>query len=365
MKILLGTVKSGLSGGIEVGTFAINEKLKNTKDCDVAVFRYGKCSAKEHIFQKIIRSLIDLILFIWFCKKERPDLVHLNSAFNKHGTLRDFFFLATAKFCNIPVFLCFHGSDAKQIHSSFFLNLLGKSIFRNSNLIGLLSTQEREIISQYFNIKDKSVIVKYGIDIKKSWNSFVSNNMNNLPEGYRILFISRFIKEKGPLDLISAFKYIYKKNKKINLILVGDGSVKKHCELMAKELGLQDRVVFVGRVSEAEAREYYIQTDMMILPTYHVEGFPLTIIQSLAAGLPIITTPIRGAADYLREPENCLWTEPKNPEMLAEKITYLIEHKEVREKMSINNRKLAKQFDAEKVTGEYLGFYKQILSDKK
>jgi glycosyltransferase involved in cell wall biosynthesis len=104
---------------------------------------------------------------------------------------------------------------------------------------------------------------------------------------------------------------------------------------------------------------------MLVFPTYHYEGFPMVIFNSVAAGVPIITTRIRAAADYLREPDNCLWVEPKNPAMLAEKIIYLLTHAEVRATMKRNNEKLAQAFTAEVVTREYMGIYEQLLTGKR
>ena len=86
----------------------------------------------------------------------------------------------------------------------------------------------------------------------------------------------------------------------------------------------------------------------------------MTVFQSAAAGLGIITTRVRAAADYLREPEHCLWVEPRNPKMLSEKILFLVDHPEVLERMSRNNQELAKSFSSEKVTDEYLRIFSEI-----
>ncbi len=103
---------------------------------------------------------------------------------------------------------------------------------------------------------------------------------------------------------------------------------------------------------------------MLLFPTYHIEGFPMVIFNAAANGLPIITTRIRAAADYLREPENCYWVEPKNPEMLAEKIVRLINDTELRSAMALENRALAQQFSADIVTREYVAIYRQLIAPK-
>ncbi len=91
----------------------------------------------------------------------------------------------------------------------------------------------------------------------------------------------------------------------------------------------------------------------------------MTVFQSVAAGLPIVTTPIRAAADYLREPDNCLWVEPRNPSQLAEQAGRLLHDSALRECMSKNNRALGYEFTRERVAMEYLAIYGEILERRR
>jgi glycosyltransferase involved in cell wall biosynthesis len=86
----------------------------------------------------------------------------------------------------------------------------------------------------------------------------------------------------------------------------------------------------------------------------------MVIFKSIAAGLPVITTRIRAAADYLREPDNCLWTEPRNPRMLADKIAHLLDRPDARALMRRRNLELARRFAAPSVAPEYLEIYNRL-----
>ena len=92
------------------------------------------------------------------------------------------------------------------------------------------------------------------------------------------------------------------------------------------------------------------------------EGFPMAVFQSVAARLPIITTKTRASADYLKEPDNCLWVEPKNPGMLVDKITYLIENKDVGKRMAENNKGSSILFTQDVVCKELELIFKTILN---
>jgi glycosyltransferase involved in cell wall biosynthesis len=121
-------------------------------------------------------------------------------------------------------------------------------------------------------------------------------------------------------------------------------------------------VRFFGYVTEEEAAKFYANSSMLVFPTYHYEGFPMVIFNAAAAGLPIITTRIRAAADYLSEPENCLWVEPRSPGQVADAIHTLVIGEDERKQISANNRLLAARFSAEIVTRKYLESYSRLLS---
>jgi len=182
------------------------------------------------------------------------------------------------------------------------------------------------------------------------------------PETPLLLFIGRFIAAKGLVDCIVACKLLSKRNEDYLLLCVGDGPARPEAEAAVKNLGLESKVRFCGYISEAEAAEFYANSTMLLFPTYHYEGFPMVIFNAAAAGLPIITTQIRAAADFLRQPDNCLWVEAKRPDLLAEAIPTLLSNPELRSTMSNNNKALAARFSAEIVTSEYLEIYEQLVT---
>jgi glycosyltransferase involved in cell wall biosynthesis len=85
----------------------------------------------------------------------------------------------------------------------------------------------------------------------------------------------------------------------------------------------------------------------------------MTILQAVAAGLPIVTTRIRAAADYLAEPTHCLWVEPRNPAALAGAIRRLLDDMSLRETMRSNNLSLARDFDVDTVAKDYLRLFRE------
>ena len=164
------------------------------------------------------------------------------------------------------------------------------------------------------------------------------------------------------MDTLNAFLNIQNKKQPVHLICIGDGPEMNKARLFVKTHNLEDQVTFTGYIPEIEIRPYYSNAEALVFPTYHQEGFPMVVFQSLAAGMPIITTQIRAAADYLTEPDNVLWVEPKNPVSIAGAMNKLLKDKVTRIKMSNNNKLLSQQFTTNKNAIEYKRIFEVLLA---
>jgi len=296
------------------------------------------------------------------------DLVHLNTSFDAKAVLRDAATLSLLRPKRCRIFLKFHGSDAALLNGgNLLMRRLARRVLAEADGIGVLSTEEQRNFAAAGVDARKIFIVKNVVEQSPATTiegrdshtlATQEEFENNVP---RLLFISRFVRTKGLLEVIRACRVVRERGYDFKLLCVGDGPARGEAEAEVDQVKLRPFVRFCGLVPEAAAAEFYASSTMLVFPTYHIEGFPMVIFKSVAAGLPVITTRIRAAADYLSEPDNCLWVEPQNPELLAEKIIFLLEHPQTRQLMSENNRRLARQFTAEAVTREYVGVYRQLI----
>jgi glycosyltransferase involved in cell wall biosynthesis len=328
----------------------------NTNGINVKLFHFGRKKEDESINEKIIGRIIDLLKYIGHCLKFKPDIIHLNSAFDKQALLRDVGYCLISFFMHKKLFIKYHGSKTQLLMNRHSLWRLLINICKLTAHAGVLSTEEmRNFIYAGF-AKNKIYVVKNSINVKIFKNS--RRNQNN---HIRLFFISRFIPTKGLLYVIQAVRIIMKQRKDVLLTCVGDGVEMKAAKKLVEKHKLQNNVIFTGYLKEEEAIECYKNSDIFILPTLE-EGFSMAVFQAVAAGLMILTTPIRAAADYLHEPENCLWIKPKDAKLIAEKIIYLINNPERKNIMRKNNQLLAMQFDGKNIADEYIKIYKDILN---
>ena len=332
---------------------------------------YGGKLSRTPLRQRVVRVLATARRFSRLLREAEFDILHLNSSFDTMALLRDAATIQLLRPTRARIFVKFHGSDAALFETNRAeLRSLVRFVLARVDGIGLLSAEERENFrragvegQKLFVVKN---VVSAGADEKSALQVQQSANLLRAKLGVDaeetplLLFIARFIPAKGLTDVLDACAILRDEGRAFRLLCLGDGAARAAAEAQAARLQLAEQVRFFGYVPEAETGEFYTGSTILVFPTYHYEGFPMVIFKSVAAGLPIITTRIRAAADYLREPDHCLWVEPRNPQMLAEKITQLLDQTEARAAMRRHNLELARQFTARVVAPEYLEIYNQL-----
>jgi glycosyltransferase involved in cell wall biosynthesis len=189
------------------------------------------------------------------------------------------------------------------------------------------------------------------------------NRRSNQPATIHLLFVSRFIPTKGLLETITALSLLHGEGFDIHLYCLGDGPIRQDAEHLTKELHLSEMVTFTGYIPESEVAKYFSTSDIFVFPTQHAEGFPIALFKAVAAGMPIVTTKVRAAAEYLSEPENCFFSS-NDPADIARRIRELVLSEEIRIRMSAENVKLGQRFNAEAVTAEYVEIYRKLLAER-
>jgi glycosyltransferase involved in cell wall biosynthesis len=325
---------------------------------------YGERTGKTTLGQRVTRVLKTARLLRRRLRRGQFDVVHLNTSFDTMALLRDAATVRLLRPARAKIFLKFHGSDAALFATTNpALRALVRFVLARSDGIGLLSSEERENFARAGVDRRKLFVVKNAVAGAGSDPRAETDLRAKLGVDAQtplLLFIARFIPAKGLTDVIRACAILRDEGRGFELLCLGDGEARAAAEAETARLDLQGRVRFFGYVPEARTAEFYAGGTMLLFPTYHYEGFPMVIFKSIAAGLPVITTRIRAAADYLREPDNCLWVEPKNPRMLAEKISWLLDQPEARAGMRRHNLELAGRFTAASVAPEYLEIYNQL-----
>lgn len=209
------------------------------------------------------------------------------------------------------------------------------------------------------NSRQKIGVIYNGVDTEK----FCSDEGKKVSQSFKILCISRLTGRKGINYLIGAMKLISGKYPSAKLKIVGDGDAKTDLEKQAKELGIGDKVDFQGRIRHDKLPNIYANSHVFVLPSLN-EGMSNTMLEALAAGLPIVATDTGGTKELVRDGENGSIVRMKDEKDIADKIGKLIDDQELREKMSRKSRQRAEELSWKNVANEYVEVYKRITEKK-
>ena len=229
-----------------------------------------------------------------------------------------------------------------------------------SDLIAGKITKKPLKVLGYGNVK--------GVDMEKcARRPEVMNMAERLrkEESFTFLYVGRVVRDKGINELCSAFERLHKDYPKTKLILVGpyEDALDPISEESRKIIDENEAIEAVGAKSGDELLAYYAAADCFVMPSYR-EGFPNTVLEAGAMGLPSIVTDINGSREIIVEGKNGLIVPSKNSQAIYEAMSRMVNDKEKREYMASNARKMiADRFEQSFVRKCLYDFYDEILGD--
>jgi len=355
LRVHFGTITPQMPGGIYPTESVFQEACAASGEVEVTTMPFGRRHRRETRVARMLRRFADLFEYAWRVVTKRPDVVHINTSLDRRALVRDVGYALLSRWLGQPLFIKIHGCDNTVLTTpSRFWRWMARTTIQNADAVGVLSTQvKRHLVDAGFP-ESKFTVVCNALN----WRRFEHATWPRAEPG-RLLFIARMVPTKGLVDVIRAVRIVLDRGLQVTLDCVGDGPSRAGAEALSREFGLSDVVRFTGFVPEDEAARFYFEAGMLVFPT-HREGFSMTVFQALAAGLPILTTRCYASADHLREPDHCLWVERRDPEGLAERIIWLLDHPEAAAHMSRESMKLARTFDAATVARPYIEVYRRI-----
>ena len=236
---------------------------------------------------------------------------------------------------------------------SWLTRLFRHFIFTKADIVTVISNYlERYVRTQ--NPKIPIRIVPNGVDLSKF------KPEDNHVDSKTIITVSRLVEKNGIINLIEAMAIVVGEIPDAKLMVIGSGFLDKDLKLKVKNLSLGDRVQFLGEIPNELLPKYLSMADVFVRPSLS-EGLGTAFLEAMAAGLPVIGTPVGGIPDFLKDGETGLFCKVVDSKDLAEKIKILLTDKELKEKIIGNAKSLvAKKYDWNIVAGEFAEIYGRI-----
>lgn len=173
----------------------------------------------------------------------------------------------------------------------------------------------------------------------------------------KLLFIGRLIPRKGFQRVIRALPIIRKTaTVPFEVEVVGTGAARGELDELAEQLGVTDLIKYVGAVPYEKLEKSYQYADVFVLTSLS-EGMPSVILEAMGCGLPIVASDVGGNNEIVKEGDNGYLIPGDDIEVLADKLSRLINDKSLRERMGARSRELACQYDWNNIMGQYNELY--------
>jgi glycosyltransferase involved in cell wall biosynthesis len=190
----------------------------------------------------------------------------------------------------------------------------------NANHVVTVSNYvKKALVEETFAPEKKFTVIHNGIQ-KPEVDVSTKNYSNSL------FFAGRLEKSKGVHIMLKALKSIFELYPDTKVIIAGKGPEEENLKKLANELGLFQKVQFVGWVQKDELAKIYQDSSILVLPTIRVEGFPMSLVEASAYGLVLIASDIGGNSDAVLNDKTGYLTIPGDASDLSAKITKVLEN---------------------------------------
>jgi len=237
---------------------------------------------------------------------------------------------------------------------------------RRHHIIAVSNLVRDEIIRYYRCEPHRIHVVHNGADLRRftpdlrdRLRTSARRNLALADNEIAILFLGHNFKRKGLHALIRAMPLLKQTGARFRLIVAGKGR-RKSCDRLAADLGVADRIQYLGAVSQPEP--CYAAADIFCLPSYY-DPCANVVLEALASALPVVTSPTNGAGEILTHGKEGYIVNPDDPDAMAACIAELF-HSERRLTASRAARALAETRPIERNFNQILAVYETALAEK-
>lgn len=307
-----------------------------------------------------ITNIFQIPVLNKFLKREKFDIVHVHT--ETGGFMLRLSCLIQSK-CNTKFVYTPHGMSfwkGSSLKSQLVYRPLERWICSAMDMNLGMNMEEVENLEQW-NKRTAHYVHGVGLNVARMQNPVRSREQ--MREEFGLTESDKFIASIGELDdnknhitVIKALATLGRKDFKY--VVCGVGPNKDMLLAEAERTGLKDNVILAGYRSDIP--DVLNAADIFVFPSFH-EGLPVSALEAMACGLPIICSEIRGNVDIIREGDNGYLFQPSDVETLARKLEYLLDDAEKRKVMGLKNKENVKDFSLESVTEELKRIYKSVL----
>jgi len=306
-----------------------------------------KSSQFKYESNHVIPTSGRLLPVLDFVRRKRVEIIHSHAPFALG--LRA---LATQKYLKIPHVHTYHTLLVEYRHyipkpltpsresvaefSAWFCNMVNRIVAPTENI-------KQELMG--YGVVKPIHVIPTGIDVESFERPSlldVRKRHGIFPQTKLLLYVGRLAKEKNVSFLLHVLRELLNKNYDVILIFVGDGPERDQLKEEAKGLEIEDRVIFTGALPREQLVDYYQQADLFVFASM-TETQGLVVLESLAAGTPVVAVAKMGIANVLKDRKGALLLQEPKLEEFVEKVEMLLSDTRLYDEMKSEGKAYVKQ----------------------
>jgi N-acetyl-alpha-D-glucosaminyl L-malate synthase BshA len=299
-------------------------------------------------------------------KNYKIDLIHAHFAYPE-GVVG----LLSRKETKKPLVVTVHGNDILVepncnygIRLSRRIDAMVRKVLNDADLVIAASNATFNEVRKIIKKTDKVHLVPNGVDTEEFCPNLDSSLIKKKLgiEEQRVVFTLRNHRTRYGIEyLIRAAPLVIKERDDVVFLVGGDGPLRDFHERLAVNLGVKDKVIFVGRIPENQKPHYFAMSDIVVIPSLQ-EAFGLVVSEAMACEKPVIGSRVGGIPDQIIDGFNGFLVQPGNPREIAEKVLWLLDKPSKAESMGIRGREIAvRKFNIERRMEHILLLYQKLL----
>jgi len=308
--------------------------------------RYRRPFSKRYLVHQTLPRLLALY------GRHRFDLIHCHSAYPQAFVAR-----SLKRWLGVPLVVRPHGTDVIDGELIRRHPILDARLRKTLPAADAVIAQGRflERIARSLGAPpDRTCVIHNGVDV-----AAYRARSPSVPSRPYFLTMSNLRHRKGVDVLLRAYAQL--DNPWADLVIAGSGSQEAELRRLAEQLGLGQRVRFIGQVFGAEKRGWFRDAVCYVCPSRR-EPFANVILEALAAELPVVATSVGGNLEMVEHEGNGLLVPPDNVPDLAQALDCVLTDSGRRRRFAVDSSLRAAAFDWSAITSEYLALYQQVQS---
>ena len=232
-----------------------------------------------------------------------------------------------------------------------------------SKAIAVSGVNRKRLIDNGFYSSERVCVVRNGIDINAFGSTMDKSGLRrqlSLSKSAFLITVIGYLEQvKGHSYFLEALQGIVVRHPNVVALLVGDGVLRKTLEIQVQDYNLSDSVIFTGWRNDVP--RILSASDLLVLPSLS-EGFPLSILEAMASGLPVVASDVGGISEAVIDGETGVLVQPASSHALEVAITNLLEQPELLSYMGKAGRERAlAKYDVSRMVNDICHVYKQIM----